>query len=208
MARISSYGKCELCGSRVGKAAMKGHLAKCLADHGGQAASPALLIRVQAAGDPMYWLDLAVKPEATLKDVDTLLRRIWLECCGHLSEFYFGAHEQVGMSRKVDSILGAAGSRVGYVYDFGSSTELVVSHGAMVNANLGRRVTLVARNEPPVWKCVECEAPAINVCTECIYEGEGFLCSTHSEDHECGDDMFLPVVNSPRMGVCGYTGED
>jgi len=25
-------------------------------------------------------------------------------------------------------------------------------------------------------------------------------------DHECGDETFLPVVNSPRMGGCGYAG--
>jgi hypothetical protein len=23
----------------------------------------------------------------------------------------------------------------------------------------------------------------------------------------CGEEMALPVVNSPRMGVCGYAGE-
>jgi hypothetical protein len=25
--------------------------------------------------------------------------------------------------------------------------------------------------------------------------------------HKCGEDMMLPVVNSPRVGMCGYTGE-
>lgn len=24
--------------------------------------------------------------------------------------------------------------------------------------------------------------------------------------HECGEDMLLPVVNSPRVGMCDYTG--
>ena len=25
-------------------------------------------------------------------------------------------------------------------------------------------------------------------------------------NHDCGEEAILPVVNSPRMGVCGYTG--
>ena len=30
-----------------------------------------------------------------------------------------------------------------------------------------------------------------------------------SQDHDgCTEDFILPVVNSPRMGVCGYCGPD
>jgi hypothetical protein len=27
------------------------------------------------------------------------------------------------------------------------------------------------------------------------------------EVHECDKDMFLPVVNCPRVGECAYTGD-
>ena len=27
-------------------------------------------------------------------------------------------------------------------------------------------------------------------------------------EHECGAEVLLPVVNSPRVGVCGYSGLD
>ena len=40
----------------------------------------------------------------------------------------------------------------------------------------------------------------------CIEEGAGLLCSHCAKKHECGEDVQLPVVNSPRMGMCGYTG--
>jgi hypothetical protein len=33
----------------------------------------------------------------------------------------------------------------------------------------------------------------------------GWLCDAHAEKHK-HQDMFLPVVNSPRVGQCGYTG--
>ncbi len=34
-----------------------------------------------------------------------------------------------------------------------------------------------------------------------------FLCEACIENYEHGDEMLLPVVNSPRMGVCGCCGE-
>jgi hypothetical protein len=39
-------------------------------------------------------------------------------------------------------------------------------------------------------------------------EADPFVCSDHARDHACGEEeSLMPVVNSPRMGVCGYTGE-
>ena len=37
-------------------------------------------------------------------------------------------------------------------------------------------------------------------------EGEGWVCDECAPKHKCGEDMLLPVVNSPRVGMCGYTG--
>lgn len=60
-------------------------------------------------------------------DIDRLLRRTWLECCGHMSEFYGRDRRKVSMNATLLGAFGAVGERLGYVYDFGSSTELVVS---------------------------------------------------------------------------------
>jgi len=30
----------------------------------------------------------------------------------------------------------------------------------------------------------------------------------YEKDHERGEKMLLPVVNSPRVGMCGYTGQN
>jgi hypothetical protein len=56
-----------------------------------------LLLRAEARGRPTFWLDVAVKHDGKLKDVDRFLRRIWLECCGHMSEFSTGTHHKVSM---------------------------------------------------------------------------------------------------------------
>ena len=125
---------------------------------------PLLLLRVEARGVPMFWLDVAVKREGKLKDVDRFLRRIWLECCGHLSEFSTGMHHKVSMNARVSEALGL-GDRLGYVYDFGSSTELVVRLSGGVNASAKGAVRLAARNEPPTWPCDACGKAATVVCT-------------------------------------------
>jgi hypothetical protein len=190
---------------------MVAHLKGCLSVHSGATprvgSEPLLLLRAQANGVPTFWLDLAVKSDATLNDVDRLLRRTWLECCGHMSEFQGGARRKVSMNTKVSEALRGPTARLGYVYDFGSSTELVVSLSGTVEGNSKGAVRLVARNEPPTWPCDECGETATAVCTQCLYEGRGFRCATHAASHDCGEDALLPVVNSPRMGVCGYTGE-
>jgi hypothetical protein len=165
-----------------------------------------LLLRAEARGLPTFWLDMAVKREGKLKDVDRFLRRIWLECCGHMSEFSTGTHRTVSMNTKVREALGL-GDRLGYAYDFGSRTELVVRLSGGVNAASRDTVRLAAHNEPPTWPCDACRKAATAVCTQCLYEGKGFCCSGHESSHDCGEDMLSPVVNSPRMGVCGYTGE-
>src|SRR5215470_5635584 len=138
MTKSVLFGTCQLCSERKSKAAMVGHLKRCLpasTDSDGSF-SQVLLLRVQA-GARMFWLDLMTRPEGKLRDIDRLLRRIWLECCGHLSEFYAGAHHKIGMSTKVGDVFASIGNRLDYIYDFGSSTELVVSFSGFAKANSG-----------------------------------------------------------------------
>ncbi len=41
---------------------------------------------------------------------------------------------------------------------------------------------------------------------QCIAEAANpFVCATQAARHPCGDQALLPVVNSPRMGVCAYS---
>jgi hypothetical protein len=68
-----------------------------------------------------------------------------------------------------------------------------------------KKVEILARNDPPEIKCSHCDNLAAHICVECDYDN-CWLCDDCAEDHECGEDMLLPVVNSPRTGVCGYVG--
>ena len=67
----------------------------------------------------------------------------------------------------------------------------------------------MSRNELPKVSCIECEQMAQWLCIECQYEDEspGFLCDHHVKNHphtNYGEP--LPLVNSPRLGMCGYEG--
>ena len=205
MAKQSLVGVCKLCDVRKGKVAIATHLKTCLASHAnGLQTVPVVLLRVQSA-DPHFWLHIAAGREAKLGQLDGLLRAVWLECCGHLSEFYAGRHDEISMDASVAQVVGSTGDWINYVYDFGSSTELSVSFAGLAEGT-SRKPIVVARNEAPVWPCEVCGAAATTLCSEYEHSEDGFCCDKHAGDHECGEDMMLPVVNSPRMGVCGYSG--
>jgi hypothetical protein len=218
MPKTTSQGKCQLCKQTVSKQAMTAHLNKCMDEYLAEGNQRIFHLRVEGRGMPEYWLHLAVPASAPLHRLDQFLRDIWLECCGHLSAFhiagetYESAPEEdpwggraKGMSARLESVV-TPGSKFTHEYDFGSTTELVLQ---VLGERQGKmsKIQLLARNDPPHIPCAECGKPATQVCSQCIYEGpEAWLCDEHAAEHECGEDYFLPVVNSPRVGVCGYTG--
>lgn len=169
---------------------------------------------------PEYWLHLEVDEGRTLKDLDQFLRDIWLECCGHLSAFAisdttYDSHPEGGwrpsksMRVKLGEVL-EEGMKFDYEYDFGSTTELQLKVlSEQKTKPLGKPIKILARNNPPRLECTSCQKEATCVCSMCLW-GEGkevYFCDACAEKHVCEGDgeAFLPVVNSPRMGVCGYT---
>ncbi len=66
-----------------------------------------------------------------------------------------------------------------------------------------KKVRILALNNLHPLKCESCDSKAIEICTECME----VFCEQCLIEHGCSEEMALPVVNSPRMGVCGYCGE-
>jgi hypothetical protein len=167
--------------------------------------------------DKTYWFHVAVPVDTTLHTLDQFLRDTWLECCGHMSAFeidgqsYASASlddgDGVGMDGALEEVV-APGATFRHEYDFGSTTELELKVvGVREHGTPGGKVLLLARNDPPVITCQACgKASAAFVCPECAWDRDGWLCRKCAKKHECGDEMLLPVVNSPRVGVCGYAG--
>src|SRR5215211_6338728 len=89
MSRYTSYGICALCGKRATKAGMPRHLKSCLAEHEPSRGEAARIfrLRIEDAYSPVYWMDVEMKARSTLEELDDFLRGMWLECCGHMSDF-------------------------------------------------------------------------------------------------------------------------
>lgn len=172
---------------------------------------PLLHLQVQDAWDGDYWLQLEMDGTATLKHLDQYLRAIWLECCGHLSQFTTdGWGGKVAFGRKAADVL-QPGSELTHIYDFGTESVTLIR---AIAARAGKRtsphpIALMARNATPLYPCQECGAAATHLCQECQYEDEqpGLLCDAHVEGHPHVDyGEPFPLVNSPRIGLCGYAG--
>ncbi len=93
-----------------------------------------------------------------------------------------------------------------YEYDFGSTTDLDLKVIWEREGILNKEVSVLARNEAFAFKCVSCGETAQAICAERSCEKESFYCRKCAAKHECGQEMLLPVVNSPRIRVCGYEG--
>lgn len=176
---------------------------------------------VEGGSPKIYWLHLAVPQDTPLSTLDKFLRHTWLECCGHLSAFTIDGHryalapmsdgfdssfQESSMDVPVSQVL-RAGTKFIHEYDYGSTTEISLRvQGELETFGKPKNVQLLARNESPQIKCESCDAFATQVCSGCLWQGRGWVCSNCATEHECGEDMLLPVVNSPRVGVCGYAG--
>ena len=233
----TSRGLCALCRLELGKAQMTRHLEKHHAEIAAAGRTvPRFHLLVESKHAPEYWLHLDVRATATLHDLDSYLRGIWLECCGHLSAFeidgftydvtvkdalageqedeasdftrrtslMFGRPAPKSMSARLSETL-VAETKFSHQYDFGSTTELklrVVSEHP--GAPISTPVLLLARNVAPAIVCEHCGEPAVWMGVD--EDGEyRELCKKCAKRAKL-DEWLLPIVNSPRSGVCGYEG--
>ena len=135
-----TQGDCHLCGETYTKRGMSRHLRACLPDSSGDST---LHLRIAGARRTDYWVHLAVGTDTTLAGLDSFLRRLWLECCGHMSAFEIGnnwyekpySDEEppvgLGATRRsmdvpIGSVVESDDEEFAYEYDFGSTTALVV----------------------------------------------------------------------------------
>ena len=215
-----SRGTCAYCGTVAAIGGMPKHLATCSkrqaaienGERGKGDRETLYHLRVRDAFQRQYWLDLEMSGSRALRHLDHYLREIWLECCGHLSQFSVGGWGggELPMGRKIDQVF-QDGAELTHIYDFGTSSETLIKAAATrVGKPTSRHpVALMARNLVPEHKCVECERPAVWLCMECLVEEDewGVLCDEHAKTHPHGAyGEPVELVNSPRIGMCGYTG--
>ncbi len=156
------------------------------------------------------FLEILVAGEQKMKIIDNFLRRIWLECCGHLSGFQH-KNFKISMSNKVNEVFEPK-VKILHNYDYGTTTTVQLRSGKLFELNLKEKLVLLSRNEPLKQMCAVCKIkPAVHICTVCQYERDAFFCEACSAIHaqtcsDFEDYSRMQVVNSPRMGECGYEG--
>jgi hypothetical protein len=220
--RKQSQGTCLFCGKEMSKGGLSRHIKSCpQRQEANQAAddrrkgAPKLKLyhlQVRDAYIPDFWLHLEMKGTATLQDLDRYLRSIWLECCGHLSQFSVGGWrgDEISMGRNIGRVFDS-GVELTHIYDFGTSSETLIN---AVDVRRGQPLSknpiyLMARNKMPESICAECDREAGWYCVECLIEEDKWvtLCDEHVEKHPHNDyGEPLALANSPRVGMCGYDG--
>lgn len=220
---MKDEGVCRFCLKTFAGRSMGRHLSACKVKKEQDAAvlagrkKPQLIYHLKLESFKPFWLHVEMPVSAKLQELDRFLRDIWLECCGHLSEFTihgvaysvdagsndFWGMESQSMNVPLKKVLGVK-ETFDYEYDFGSTTPVKGQVYAQREGVLNEKFRILARNEMPEIHCSECSKKATQYCADC----DDFYCDDCLEHHACGDEMALPVVNSPRMGVCGYYGDD
>jgi hypothetical protein len=245
---VKSEGKCLFCGEMFSKSRINKHLDSHLKQIEVENTNErSYLVKIEANprwNSAAYFLLLWVNKTASMGDIDFFLRSIWLECCGHISQFSdpevkkrkkrldFSEisklleqgklpqynklkkelDSEVPMSQKVKNIF-RKGLVLEYEYDFGSSTYLILKVVEEYQVKADKKIVLLSRNEPLELLCDLCQKKiATQICTIHRDRNEDYLfCDKCAKKHEKKCDDFadyaaMPVVNSPRMGVCAYEG--
>lgn len=133
--RPQSKGTCLFCNKSFTRAGMTKHLMACperkKAHDRVKRKAPAqnhYHLTLVEERRPDYWLHIEMKGAASLEDLDTYLRCIWLECCGHMSQFFEGGFwkTDVAISATLNKIV-KPGDSLFHVYDFGFESRTIVT---------------------------------------------------------------------------------
>ena len=130
----------------------------------------------------------------------------------HLDIDPFFDEDYGSMDVGVDRLFGV-GLAFSHEYDFGTTTHLAME---VFDQRRGRPITdhpiaLMPSNVHRPPPCEACGEPVQFLCLGCHYEGSddlaGYVCEDDAAVHADHKDYGrLPLVNSPRSGVCGYAG--
>ena len=127
-------GKCYFCNKELTERTIKRHMKSCPVMNGiieDEKANCSLIrnqyiiaVRPKENKDK-YCMYISMDGNLALSYLDKLLRDIWVECCNHLSMFKINGviYYKDNMNASIKDIL-ALSDKIGYEYDFGSTTEL------------------------------------------------------------------------------------
>ena len=233
---VQTKGYCKYCGKEYTRAGILRHLQACkerkssVSKEIGKRRCRYFEIAISDKYLKEYWLIIEANENTTLKVLDEFIRDIWVECCDHLSMFIcndvqyescpdthrFFVKPAKNMNFRLKDVV-EVGDTMFYAYDFGSTTQLVIKiHSCRDGEKRNNEIVILSRNNPLKIVCSKCgknEARFVNPQAY-YYDESPFWCEdclkndNADEEEYCESDFFLPICNSPRMGVCGYEGSE
>lgn len=205
-----SEGKCLYCNDTFLKKDIARHLKSHLTAQQKSSPSTDLAYHLKVEAEE-YFLQLLVKGSADFESLDWFLRDIWVDCCQHMSGFN-GKNGEIDMEDALQDVL-VPKMKFTYDYDYGTTTTLQLTVAGTFQLEMEEDILLLSRNEPLKIKCSVCKKePAVVMCRAHNYNiYQHLFCVDCAKKHEeiCEDFeeyASMPVVNSPRMGECGYDG--
>ena len=226
---IQTKGFCKYCGKECTKSGMLRHFSACKERKArleeksktGKKQQGYFQLLISGKYRKEYWLIIEANENVTLKELDNFIRKIWVECCEHLSAFEingvqyesypnpdrFWGPPVKNMNYRLRDVV-RTGDIINYEYDFGSTTELELKvHDYRIGRDTKDQITILSRNNPIRFVCDQCgKNEAKWVDPDGFYDGMPFWCDECWDEERMDDDYCLLISNSPRMGVCGYEG--
>lgn len=209
---LQSEGHCFFCNEYFSQKEIGRHLATHLKikEKEDKDKQTNLFHHIVVEADVMF-LELLVRSSCEMEEIDNFLRAIWLECCGHKSGF----HVKRGLEIEMDEIVGTVltpKTKIYHDYDYGTTTRSFIKSLKVYNLDFDDDIVLLSRNEPLKIMCSSCNKKVATVlCSVCVWNEASFFCETCAKKHaktceDFDDYARMDVVNSPRMGQCGYEG--
>ena len=193
-------GTCFNCNEKINKENILNHLKQCISTENNEC----FIIAESENYFDDYWIVLVCTSNITLNCIDFFLRTTWVECCGHMSSFNEKKNKNLyELHKNKKSIL--------YEYDMGTTTTIslkIKANKLQLNNKSDLIIKLVAQNDKPKLKCDKCDK---KLATIVLYDNKYCkTCLKYVDEYKQDeiDSLILPLVNSPRTGLCGYDGNN
>ena len=213
---------CNLCQETVPGNRIRRHLLSCFEARTGLKASQApgkkdrrriamktAHISIRSREQP-HWLELGVRCDTTLNELDKFLRALWLECCGHLSHFRvngvtysvmvpmpgerrrFGPMDEeeaawLHMGKSVNAAVPPL-TKFEHEFDYGSPTELELQYVSI----FGELVQKVSPLQP--WHggkiVILARNHSLRVCLRCGQPASWKLAPERDDYEEYDEDLY------------------
>lgn len=189
---VSNQSHCLGCRMTLQTSTARRHLESCIAaaeTPGGRNPKPMLMVSATAGqeDDKCVYALYALMPKlATLREIDELLRKTWLECCGHLSSFDSG-----GTRLRSDGFDMTMFDYEDRSFDHQAAWAIPPGTAAKYEYDMGDTTCLTVRMEPApeqaqAWLDKHGMDPGNLVLRNLTPEAQ---------------ESYRPLVNSPRQGI-------